>query len=90
MLQAAGTAARIETAAVDVSMGGALLENRPGLGDGPWALELHLPDDAAPLKCTATLARRTQTQFGIAFADVSDADLLRLDTAITRHQQPHR
>ncbi len=88
VLQAAGTAARIETAAVDVSMGGALLENRPGLGDGPWALELYLPDDAAPLKCTATLARRTQTQFGIAFADVTDADLLRLDTAITRHQQP--
>ena len=90
VLQAAGTAARIETAAVDVSMGGALLEHRPGLGDGPWALELYLPDDAAPLTCTATLARRTQTQFGIAFADVTDADLLRLDTAITRHQGPQR
>jgi hypothetical protein len=42
------------------------------------------------LTCTAPLARRTQTQFGIAFAEVTDADLLRLDTAISRRQKPGR
>jgi hypothetical protein len=34
VLQAAGTAVRVETAAVDVSMGGTLLENRPAWETG--------------------------------------------------------
>jgi methyl-accepting chemotaxis protein len=82
-----GAGARIETVALDVSMGGALFEGRPGLGEGPWQLELYLPGEPTPMACSAMLARRTGSNFGVSFADVADADLLRLDTAITRHQQ---
>jgi hypothetical protein len=82
-----GTGAPIETRAVDVSMGGALFEGRPGLGEGPWQLTLFLPGDAAPMTCSALLVRRTGTNFGVSFSGVADADLLRLDTAIARHHR---
>jgi len=78
-----GRAAPIETTTVNLSTSGALLASRPGLGDGPWRIQLFLPGEASPLTCTAELARRTGDQIGVAFADVSDADLLRLDNAVT-------
>jgi methyl-accepting chemotaxis protein len=85
-----GRAAPVETVTVDLSMGGALLKSHPALGAGPWQLQLFLPGDPAPLRCTATLARETSAGVGVAFADVRDADLLRLDHAITSLGRPVR
>jgi methyl-accepting chemotaxis protein len=84
---AAGAPARaIETMTIDLSLGGALLENRPGIGDGPWQMELSLPGEADPVRCLAVRVRLAGGHVGVAFGEVGDADLLRLDAAIARHQ----
>jgi methyl-accepting chemotaxis protein/sensor domain CHASE-containing protein len=77
-----GAAVPIETETVNLSVSGALLRERPGLGDGPWQLQLFLPGEAEPVCCPATLARRTPEGFGVAFGRLSDADLLRLDRTV--------
>jgi methyl-accepting chemotaxis protein len=88
LLAADGAARPVETATMDLSLGGALLENRPGIGDGPWQIELFLPGEAEPVRCLAVLVRRAGGHLGVAFGEVGDADLLRLDSAIARHRQP--
>jgi methyl-accepting chemotaxis protein len=88
LLAADGSPRPVETATVDLSLGGALLENRPGIGDGPWQIELFLPGDPSPMRCLGVLVRRAGGHLGVAFGEVGDADLLRLDSAIARHQQP--
>lgn len=77
----------VETVTVNVSTTGALLEHVPGLGDGPWRIQLFLPGDGTPLCCTATLARRTDHHFGVAFADVKAADVSRLESVIADHER---
>jgi hypothetical protein len=74
----------VETVTVDLSLGGALFEYRPGIGDGPWQIELHLPGEAEPVRCLAVLVRRAGGHLGVAFGEVTDADLLRLDAVIAR------
>ena len=81
-----GNGAPVETETVNLSVSGALLRERPGLGDGPWRLQLFLPDEAEPVSCTATLARRTPEGFGVAFGLLSDADLLRLDRTVAGYR----
>ncbi len=85
-----GRAAPVETVTIDLSMGGALLKSHPALGAGPWQLQLFLPRDPEPLRCSAKLARETRAGVGVAFTDVRDADLLRLDHAITSLGRPVR
>jgi hypothetical protein len=85
-----GRAAPVETVTIDLSMGGALLKSHPALGGGPWQLQLFLPGGAEPVCCAATLARETSAGVGVAFVDVRDADLLRLDQAITSLGRPGR
>jgi len=85
-LAADGPARTIETVTIDLSLGGALLEDRPGIGDGPWRIELSLPGEADPVRCLAVRARLAGGHVGVAFGEVGDADLLRLDAAIARHQ----
>ncbi len=77
-----GRAKPVDTVTVDVSAAGALLEDRDGLGEGPWRLELSLPGDARPVSCSATLARRSPGRVGIVFGELDDADLTRLDAAL--------
>ncbi len=81
-LAADGPARPVETATIDLSLGGALLENRPGIGEGPWQIELFLPGDPDPMRCLAVLVRRAGGHLGVAFGEVGDDDLLRLDAAI--------
>jgi methyl-accepting chemotaxis protein len=88
LLAADGAARPVETTTIDLSLGGALFEHRPGIGDGPWQIELHLPGEAEPVRCLAVLVRRDGGHLGVAFGEVKDADLLRLDAAIARHRQP--
>ena len=85
-LAAEGPTRAIETVTIDLSLGGALLENRPGIGDGPWQMELSLPGEADPVRCLAVRVRLAGGHVGVAFGEVGDADLLRLDAAIARLQ----
>jgi methyl-accepting chemotaxis protein/sensor domain CHASE-containing protein len=78
--------APVETETVNLSVTGALLRERPGLGKGPWQLQLFLPGDPEPVCCSATLARHTPEGFGVAFGAVSDTDLLRLDRAVAGYR----
>ena len=87
LLAADGAARPVETATLDLSLGGALLENRPGIGEGPWQIELFLPGDELPVRCLAVLVRKAGGHLGVAFGEVGDADLLRLDAAIARHHR---
>jgi hypothetical protein len=88
LLAADGVARPVETATIDLSLGGALLEHRPALGEGPWQIELSLPGETDPVRCLAVLVRRAGGHLGVAFGEVGDADLLRLDATIARHQKP--
>lgn len=78
----------IVTVTSNLSLGGALLPRRPGLGDGPrWQIELTLPDDPIPIRCDALAARHTPTHVGVSFANMSDADQLRLARTLADHQR---
>jgi methyl-accepting chemotaxis protein len=83
LLAGADGGAPVETETLNLSVSGALLGDRPGLGDGPWRLQLFLPGEDEPVSCTATLARRTPDGFGVAFGPLADADLLRLDRMVS-------
>jgi hypothetical protein len=54
-------------------VGGEYPEREP-----PW------PGAPEPVCCAAQLARVVGDHIGVAFTGVSDADLLRLDTAVSR------
>jgi len=69
----------LETAAVNVSAGGVLIERPAGLGDGPsFRLELVLEDDPQPIRCHATIVRQTLTHVALKFRDIADGDRIRL------------
>lgn len=70
---------RVATVTSNVSMGGALLLRRPGLGEGPrWHIELFLPGDSDHVHCEAVLARATPSHFGVKFVNLQEADQLRI------------
>ena len=81
------TAAPIETLTADLSVGGALLKRQPGLGNGPWQIELFLPAEPTPVRCTASLARHSADHLAVAFADIEDADLTRIKKALADQPQ---
>jgi hypothetical protein len=67
------------TVTSNLSMGGALLLRRPGLGEGPrWRIELFLPGDPEHVHCDAELARATPSHCGVRFANMVEADQLRI------------
>lgn len=69
----------VSTVTSNLSMGGALLLRRPGLGEGPrWRIELFLPGDSVHVHCEAVLARATPTHFGVKFDNMQEADQLRI------------
>ncbi len=71
-----------ETTTVDLSTTGALLHDRPELGEGPWQIELFLPDDGDAIVCGATRMRAIPGKIGVAFSDVSSADYIRLSETV--------
>jgi hypothetical protein len=78
----------VATVTANLSMGGALLTRRPGLGNGPrWQIELSLPGDPLPVRCEAVLARNTPTHAGVKFANMQEADQLRLAGVLAEHQR---
>lgn len=69
----------VGTVTSNLSMGGALLLKRPGLGCGPrWTIELFLPGDPEHVHCEAELARETPTHVGVRLVNMQEADQLRL------------
>ena len=74
--------APIETVTANLSVVGALLKRQPGLGNGPWRIELFLPGEPTPVRCTASLARHSADHLGVAFADIEDPDLIRIEKAL--------
>lgn len=75
----------VATVTSNLSMGGALLLRRPGLGDGPrWHIELFLPGEPEHVHCDAELARATPTHMGVKFQNMSEEDQLRLAALLAR------
>jgi hypothetical protein len=69
----------VATVTSNLSMGGALLLKRPGLGEvSKWHLELFLPGDPEHVHCEAVLARETPTHLGVRLVNVQEADQLRI------------
>jgi c-di-GMP-binding flagellar brake protein YcgR len=78
--------AAIATVTADISITGALIERRPGLGANELALELRFGPDAA-VSCNARPVRETPTHIGVKFVDMPPADRARLAGIIFRHQR---
>jgi hypothetical protein len=69
----------VATVTSNLSMGGALLLKRPGLGEvSKWQVELFLPGDPEHVHCEAVLARETPTHLGVRLVNVQESDQLRL------------
>jgi len=69
----------VATVTSNLSMGGALLLKRPGLGEvSKWRVELFLPGDPEHIHCEAVLARETPTHLGVRLLNVQEADQLRI------------
>ena len=69
----------VSTVTSNLSMGGALLLKRPGLGEvSKWQVEVFLPGVSEHVHCEAVLARETPTHVGVRFVNVQEADQLRV------------
>jgi hypothetical protein len=69
----------VSTVTSNLSMGGALLLKRPGLGEfSKWQLEVFLPGVSEHVHCDAVLARETPTHLGVRLMNVQEADQLRI------------
>jgi hypothetical protein len=78
----------VATVTSNLSMGGALLLKRPGLGEGSrWQLELFLPGDSDRVHCEAVLARETPTHLGVKLLNVQDADHVRIAAVLAGLQR---
>ena len=75
-----------ETVTADLSLGGARLTLRPGIGEGSrFRIELFFGTDQAPLCCSVLVARRTPTHLGVKFIDLPEADRERLASILAEH-----
>jgi hypothetical protein len=79
-IEADGTVGQtVSTVTSNLSMGGALLLKRPGLGEvSKWRVEVFLPGASEHVHCDAVLARETPTHLGVRFINVQEADQLRI------------
>jgi PilZ domain len=83
----ADQATRIDTVTADISITGALVERRAGLGKQELAMELRFDPDPAPITCRAQPVRETPTHIGLKFVDMPEADRARLAGIIFRYQR---
>lgn len=78
----------VATVTSNLSMGGALLLKRPGLGAGPrWKVELFLPGDTEHVHCEAELARETPTHLGVRLVNMAEPDQLRVASVLAGVQR---
>jgi hypothetical protein len=85
LLADTGHTPQVETMTVNLSTSGALIERRPNLGEGPWLLQIHLPNETTPIECRAVYARETEHHIGIAFEGISTADIQRINCVVTAY-----
>jgi len=81
------TDSAVTTTTADVSITGALVERRPGLGRDELAMEIHFSGDPAPITCRALPVRETPTHIGMKFIDMPEPDRARLAGIIFRYQR---
>jgi c-di-GMP-binding flagellar brake protein YcgR len=88
-IQADGTPGQtVSTVTSNLSMGGALLLKRPGLGEvSKWRVEIFLPGASEHVHCEAVLARETPTHLGVRFVNVQEADHLRIASLLAGLQR---
>jgi PilZ domain-containing protein len=88
-VQADGTAGQtVSTVTSNLSMGGALLLKRPGLGEvSRWQVEVFLPGASEHVHCEAVLARETPTHLGVRFVNLQEDDHLRIATLLAGLQR---
>lgn len=79
--------AALETVTADVSITGALIERRPGIGMQEIALELRFGPEGALVSCHGEPVRETPSHVGVKFAGMPPADRARLAGIIFRHQR---
>jgi len=77
----------IETLTTDVSITGALIERRPGLGAQVLAMELRFEPEGAIVTCQGQPVRETPSHLGVKFMNMPPADRARLAGIIFRHQR---
>jgi hypothetical protein len=77
----------ITTTTADISITGALVERRAGLGSQEVAMEIRFGADPAPIACHAQPVRDTPTHVGMKFVDMPEADRARLAGIIFRYQR---
>jgi hypothetical protein len=77
----------ITTITADISITGALVERRPGLGSTELAMEIRFHADPTPITCHAQPVRDTPTHVGMKFVDMPEADRARLAGIIFRYQR---
>jgi PilZ domain len=75
--------AEIETVTADVSVGGALIEARPGLDIGAYMLvDLCFPGFAEPVHCKAKIVRQAGDRIGVQFIDIDERHRARLSVIL--------
>ena len=77
----------INSVTADISITGALVERRPGLGPERLAMELRFNHDPAPISCHAQPVRETASHVGMKFVDMPEPDRARLAGIIFRYQR---
>jgi PilZ domain len=85
--QESDASAAIATVTSDVSITGALIERRPGLGTQVLTMELRFEPDGALVTCQGQPVRETPSHLGVKFVDMPPADRARLAGIIFRHQR---
>jgi len=78
----------IETATADLSLGGVLLERRPGIGiTARLRVELYFGLFPTPVRCEAEVVRQTNTHLGLRFTEMPEADRVRLAEILAYQQR---
>lgn len=85
--QEGDASAAVETVTADVSITGALIERRPGVGMQDVAMELRFGPEGAIVTCHGHPVRETPSHLGVKFVDMPPADRARLAGIIFRHQR---
>ncbi len=73
----------VDTVTANLSLGGALIAARQGIGDGPeWRFELRPSGQPPGLVGRGTLVRRDAAWIGVALSEMSESDRLKLATLL--------
>jgi hypothetical protein len=79
---------RVESVTADLSLGGTLIERRPGLVMGmQLQVELYFEAFPDPLCCDAVVTRQTSSKLGLRFTEMQETDRVRLAEILAHHRR---